>query len=188
MRWFKLLNDNGDTVGAEAHETPAFVARLRNGVIFATDDENAAQGLVSADGSVIYQLAGKTLLNEPDVTLTAAEIYGEEYDEIIHGLPDPEDDDPEIPDGSDPAAPMTRAELTEAVAALEKANTMLMGMLLDNREDSLRASKAYSVGDLIIVDGTLYKAVSRIASGAALTVGTNVVQTTLAAEIAAVNS
>ena len=83
---------------------------------------------------------------------------------------------------------MTREELTEAVEALEKANAMLMGMLLDNREDSLRASKAYSVGDLIIVDGTLYKAVSRIASGAALTVGTNVVQTTLAAEIAAVNS
>ncbi|MBQ6404291.1 MAG: hypothetical protein IJI27_10335 [Oscillospiraceae bacterium] len=189
MRWFKLLNDNGDTVGAEEYEAPSFVARLRNGVIFATDDENAAQGLVSADGSVIYQLAGKPLLNEPDVTLTAVEIYGEEYEEIISGLPDPEDEDPEIPDDpdGDGETPMTRAQLTAKVAELEAQNARFIGMLLENREDSMRASRAYSAGDLIVVDGTLYKALVRIASGAVLTVGTNVTQTTVAAEIAAVN-
>lgn len=110
-----------------------------------------------------------------------------EYDTILAHLPDPEDDDPEIPDGSD-EKPMTRAELTEAVAALEKANTMLTGMLLENREEEMKASRAYSPGDLIVVNGTLFKAISRIASGAALTANTNVIQTTLAAEIAAVNS
>ena len=52
----------------------------------------------------------------------------------------------------------------------------------------MRASKAYNQGDLIVVNGTLLKAISRIANGAMLTVGTNVRQTTLAAEIAAVNS
>lgn len=105
--------------------------------------------------------------------------------------PDPEDYDPVIPmveEDEEQVAPMTRAELTAAVAALEEQNAMLIGMLLENREDGMRASKAYSVGDLIVVDGKLYKAVKRIASGATLTVGTNVVLTTVAAEIAAANS
>lgn len=187
MRWFKLLDGSGTLTGAEEHAEPLFVHRQTNGVII-IGDEVLAQGLVSADGARIYQLDGKEPLDEPDVTLTAVEIYGTEYDEIIRDLPDPEDEDPDIPDDPDGGGetPMTRAELTKKVEELEKTNTLLMGMLLENREDGMRASKAYSEGDLIVVDGTLYKAVSRIASGAALTVDTNVTQTTLAAEIAAV--
>ncbi len=185
MRWFKILD--GETLtAAEAHESPLFVRRLRNGVVDLCS-ETQAQGITALDQEQYYQLAGREALGG-DVSLTAEEITEQEYQEITRDLPDPEDDDPVIPDGSDPAAPMTRAELTEAVAALEKANTLLTGMLLENREDDMRASKSYSAGDLIIVAGTLFKAQSRIASGAALTVGTNVVQTTLAAEIAAVNS
>lgn len=186
MRWFKILD--GETLtAAEAHESPLFVRRLRNGVVDLCS-ETQAQGITALDQEQYYQLAGREALGG-DVSLTAEEITEQEYQEITRDLPDPEDDDPEIPDGSgEEERPMTRAELTEAVAALEKANTLLTGMLLENREDGMKASKAYSVGDLIIVNGTLYKAQSRIASGAALTVGTNVVQTTLAAEIAAANS
>ena len=105
--------------------------------------------------------------------------------------PDPEDYDPVIPvseEDEEPVAPMTRAELTAAVAALEEKNTMLIGMLLENREDDMIASKAYGVGDLIVVNSKLFKAIKRIASGATLTVGTNVALTTVAAEIAAVIS
>ena len=56
-----------------------------------------------------------------------------------------------------------------------------------NREDSMTATKAYVSGDLIITGGKLYKATTSIANGAALTVNTNVSQTTVAAEIAAVS-
>lgn len=187
MRWFKLLDNSGKIIGAEAIEEPGFVERLKNGTIQTTGNERTAQGVISADGSALYQLVGRPLLNDPDVRCMAQEITEGEYQQIVDDPPDPEDDDPEIPDGSD-EEPMTRAELTEAVAALEKANTMLTGMLLDNREDDMKASKAYAPGDLIVVNGELYKAVSRIANGAALTVGTNVIQTTLAAEIAAAKS
>ena len=54
-----------------------------------------------------------------------------------------------------------------------------------NHEDEMKASKAYSAGDLLIVNGTLYKATTSIANGAALTVGTNVSATTVANELAA---
>ena len=49
----------------------------------------------------------------------------------------------------------------------------------------MTATKAYSSGDLLIVNGTLYKASTSIANGATLTEGTNVTATTVAAEIAA---
>ena len=189
MKWYKLLDADGQLAGAEEFAEPLFVYRARNGTVI-NCGEREAQGVVSGDQTQIYQLDGKPEIGISDVALTAVEISGMEYDELVRDLPDPEDIDPVIPDGSDEEAeqPMTRAELTEAVAALEKANTLLTGMLLENREDDMRASKAYSAGDLIIVNGTLYKAISRIASGAALTVNTNVKQTTLAAEIAAANS
>lgn len=189
MRWFKLLDNSGKIIGAEAIEEPSFVVRLKNGTVQTTGNERTAQGVVSADGSALYQLVGRPLLNDPDVRCMAQEITEGEYQEIMQDPPDPEDDDPEIPDGSDPETkPMSRAELTEAVEALEKANTLLTGMLLENREEEMKASRAYSPGDLIVVNGTLYTAISRIASGAALTANTNVQQTTLAAEIAAAKS
>ena len=53
-----------------------------------------------------------------------------------------------------------------------------------NRETGMAATKNYSAGDLMIVDGTLYKATASIASGSTLTVGSNVTATTVAAELA----
>ena len=47
-------------------------------------------------------------------------------------------------------------------------------------EAAYRATKAYSSGDLLIVDDTLYAASTSIASGATLTVGTNITKTTVA--------
>lgn len=66
------------------------------------------------------------------------------------------------------------------------ASQRLMELIVTaNHEDSMTATKAYSSGDLMIVNGTLYKASTSIANGATLTVGTNVTATTVAAEIAA---
>lgn len=182
MRWFKLLDAEDTIVGAEAHEEPAFVCRQKNGVIV-NCEERKAQGLCSADGSVLYDFGSRGNLGE-DAEALAVEIDWQEYNSIVHELPDPDDED----DPEDEDVVLTRAELTEKVAMLEKMNAMLTRMLLENREDSMKASKVYSGGDLIVVNGELYKALTRIANGAALTVGTNVMRTTIAAEIAALKS
>lgn len=55
--------------------------------------------------------------------------------------------------------------------------------LIAGIETSMTASKAYSAGDMLIVGDTLYKAATTIASGAALTPGTNVNQTTVAEQL-----
>lgn len=66
------------------------------------------------------------------------------------------------------------------------ASQNLMELIVTaNRESEMKASKAYTSGNLLIVNGTLYKATTSIANGATLTVGTNVTATTVAAELAA---
>lgn len=58
-------------------------------------------------------------------------------------------------------------------------------MITPNIEKNMQASKSYNSGALIICENKLYRATTNIASGADLTVGTNVVSTTIAAELAA---
>ena len=52
-------------------------------------------------------------------------------------------------------------------------------------EDAMIATKNYSVNDLLIVGNTLYKVTAAISSGAALVVGTNVTETTVAEQLLA---
>ena len=65
------------------------------------------------------------------------------------------------------------------------ASRNLMELIITaNHENSMKATKAYSTGNLLIVNGTLYKATTSISNGATLTVGTNVTATTVANELA----
>lgn len=81
-----------------------------------------------------------------------------------------------------------RADVALFVDKKVSAAQALMELIITaNRESSMKASTAYSAGALIIVNGTLYKATTSIASGATLTVGTNVTATTIAAELAAIS-
>ena len=50
------------------------------------------------------------------------------------------------------------------------------------------ASKAYNVGDFLVKDGVLYKVTKAIAKGDALTVGTNIVMTTVGGELSEIKS
>lgn len=52
-------------------------------------------------------------------------------------------------------------------------------------EEAMTATQNYSVGDLMIVGDALYKATAAISSGAALVVGTNIAQTTVAEQLIA---
>lgn len=52
-------------------------------------------------------------------------------------------------------------------------------------EEAMTATQNYAVGDLLIVGNTLYKVTAAISSGAALVVGTNVTETTVAEQLLA---
>ena len=112
MKWYRLYGA-GESIGAEAIEEPMFIHRQANGVIDLCNEAHA-QGVVSANESTYYQLAGKESLG-PGYAVTAEEISGAEYDEIMRDLPDPEDEEPEVPEGSADPDLMTRVELTAKV-------------------------------------------------------------------------
>ena len=76
----------------------------------------------------------------------------------------------------------TKAYIAKELSATQQ---LLELIVTANREDSMTATKAYSTGNLLIVNGMLYRATTSIANGATLTVGTNVAATTIAAELAA---
>ena len=67
---------------------------------------------------------------------------------------------------------------------LSASQTLMELIVTANREEAMKATKAYTTGNLIIVNGTLYRATTSIANGANLTVGTNVTATTIATELA----
>ena len=84
--------------------------------------------------------------------------------------------------------------LAAEVAAASEAsadNTAQMNNLLASVapvEASTTASANHSAGELLVLNGKLYKASTAIVTGDTLTVGTNITATTLAAELAALNA
>ena len=80
----------------------------------------------------------------------------------------------------------TKLYVDQQIADKISASQRLMELIVTaNHEDEMKATKAYSTGELLIANGTLYKATASIANGANLTVNTNVTATTVAAELAA---
>jgi len=130
MVYIKVMQ--GDTVvTAEAHETPVYVCRQKNGIIKRCS-EQSAQGILSLDGSTIYQLEGKDSLNL-DNGYTADFTYMTVYEEIIAGITeeDTEDTNPDVPEDTPEEEILTRAELTAKVKALEEellAAKILLGV------------------------------------------------------------
>ena len=126
MIFLKIYDSSGTIAAAEALTDPAYVwAQPRNGRILRCV-EPVAQGIVSADGSCIYQLEGRELL--PDTSGTAAVITTAEYQVLLATLDqtDTEDTAPVIPEGTDEAEIMTRAELTAKVNELDEAMELLL--------------------------------------------------------------
>jgi len=132
MLYIKIKEGN-TVVSAEAHEDPVYICRQLKNNILIRCSEIHAQGILSLDGSTVYQLDGKPSLNL-DNDYTAYPIYMTEYDEIISNTEpeeDTEDENPEIPEGTDENTVLTRAELTAKVAALEdqlQAAKILLGV------------------------------------------------------------
>lgn len=130
MVYIKVMQ--GDTViTAESHEAPVYVCKQKNGIIKRCS-EQSAQGILSLDGSTIYQLDGKESLNL-DNGYTAEFTYMTVYEEIIAGISekDTEDTNPDVPEDTPEEEILTRAELTAKVKALEEelsAAKILLGV------------------------------------------------------------
>lgn len=123
---------SGETmIGLEAIDSPVYVMLQKNNVVVRCL-EPMAQGIVSLDGSEIYQLDGKTSLG--DGYSLAVPITLAEYDELAANYErdeDPEDTNPEVPDGTVEGDVLTRAQLTAKVAELEEqlaATKILLGV------------------------------------------------------------
>lgn len=131
MVYIKVMQ--GDTlVAAEAHDSPAYVRRqTKNNLIVRCSEQNA-QGILSLDGSTVYQLDGKASLGLED-GCTAYYIYMTDYEAIIAGMEntDEEDTNPDVPEDTTEAEILTRAELTAKVLSLEEqleAAKILLGV------------------------------------------------------------
>lgn len=75
----------------------------------------------------------------------------------------------------------------EQAAASQAAVEGLLDTVLGNFatvESSTTASKAYAIGEYLVLNNLLYRVTAAIASGGTITVGTNVVQTNVGDEIA----
>lgn len=126
MIYIKILDTDGQAVSVEALDPPVYVyIQPRNGALLRCV-QPLAQGVVSSDGSVIYQLEGKTPLAQAVATavvITTAEYY--ELEATL-GQTDIEDTEPEIPEDVEETTIMTRAELTEKVNELDEAIDLLL--------------------------------------------------------------
>lgn len=117
MIYIKVLKDD-TVVAVEAHPSPVYVYKQANGVLVRCT-ERKAQGILSIDGSTVYQLYEKEAL--ANATVTAMVITTTEYLSLVDTLDkeDTEDTDPVVPEDTTEEEVLTRAELTAKVTALE---------------------------------------------------------------------
>lgn len=131
MVYIKVMQ--GDTlITAEAHDSPTYVCRQERNNLLVRCSEQKAQGILSLDGSTVYQLDGKASL-DLESGYTAYSIYMTEYEEIVAGSTDKDEEDtnPEVPEENPDAEILTRAELTAKVLTLEEelqAAKILLGV------------------------------------------------------------
>jgi hypothetical protein len=125
MRYFKVMNSAGEIVAVEQHENPTYFRwQVRNSIKILCS-ETLAQGVVSLDGSTVYQLEGRDALPLKDL-LTAAMISQVDYEALLNEVEDPEDSTPVIPEHVDETMVLTRAQLTEKVNELSEAIDLLL--------------------------------------------------------------
>ena len=125
MYFIKLL-ENDEVIGAEQLEVLEYVRQDTRENIIRSSGRNA-QGIISLDGSCVYQLDGKDAMSGN--FKTAVFINGDEYSEIVTDTDSDLED--EIPDEG---VIMTREELTAKVTELEEQNAMLMECLMEMSE------------------------------------------------------
>ena len=130
--YIKSFNKNDELIGAEKLDPVCWIRyQVDNDMIVRCEPEEA-QGVVSETGEFIYFMEG--IMPKGEKELWYVEITEEEYNSIIGEDEDPEDENPQVPDGQSADELPTRAELAERVAALEEQNDFLSECLLEMSE------------------------------------------------------
>ena len=135
MLYIKIMK-NDTVIAVEAHPKPVYVHKQPNGTVVACS-ERKAQGILSVDASVIYQLEGKEPLE--GTTLTAAPITTAEYLSLVESLDELPEESPEEP--TEPGTEdegekvMTTTQMRERIldleTNLETSNEFLKDCLLE---------------------------------------------------------
>lgn len=119
MVYFKIVK-NDTIIAVEAHPTPVYVYKQRNGVVIRCS-AYYAQGILSIDGSTIYQLEDKPVLD--DNLLIATKITTAEYLNLVDTLDElPEEEvesDTEIENEPAGEKVMTTVEMRARILELE---------------------------------------------------------------------
>lgn len=131
MLYIKIIK-NETVIAVEAHTSPVYVHKQSNGVLVRCS-ELKAQGILSVDGSVVYQLDGKEQLD--NVSLVASVITTTEYLNLVESLDElpSEDVEPDVgtEDNTSSEPVMTTTEMRERILALEEelaATKILLGV------------------------------------------------------------
>ena len=121
--------------GYVALPDPVYVIRQKNGIAVRTDKAKKAQGLLDPEGRELWQLLGREPLGDTCATVELVSL--EEYEANADPQPeeDPEDTQPEIPEGVEETDILTRAELTERVRQLEEELAKAMALLYPQGEE-----------------------------------------------------
>lgn len=125
--YIKTFDIEDNITGAEKVDPPVFVRWQESNGLMVRCEQAEAQAIISEDGSTYYLLNGYMPHGEREPY--AEFITEEEYRQIIDY--DPEDDDPDIPEGDDEDDIYTRAELTAMVRKLRADMGYVQDALID---------------------------------------------------------
>lgn len=129
MVYIKILSSDNTIASVEAIEDPGYVRIQTKNQMLVRCSEPQAQGILSADGSNVYQLQGREALDGEHKTAVIIPMV--EYEELSSEYIDPEDTTPVIPEETPESEVLTRAQLTEKVSSLEeqlRAAKILLGV------------------------------------------------------------
>ena len=130
--YIKAFDENDELINGEFLDPVCWIRyQVENDMIVRCEPEEA-QGVLSETGRDIYFMDG--IMPRGHKEQWYVEITEEEYNHIVRENDDPEDENPEVPEGQDPDELPTRAELAERVAALEEQNDFLSECLLEMSE------------------------------------------------------
>lgn len=134
MVYLKAMTTDNTVVAVEELEWPVFVKRVRSRLVRC--EQVHGEGIVSKDGTTIYQIVGKPDIGAEGEHLGAVFIAQDEYNLLKQQFDneDPEDEAPEVPEGTEEDEILTRAELTAKVNELTEQNAMLMECMLEMSE------------------------------------------------------
>lgn len=149
MDYFKIFGQDGSVIAAEAAEDPAFVCYQASNGTYLRCSRVKAQGIISTDGSQIYQLSGYRQM--PDEHLVAEPITQTEYEILIEELDIDDDDDTEpepSPDDEDSGSDvMSAQQMRERIIALEAENAAKDERIEMLEECVLEMSEVVYAGD-----------------------------------------